>query len=140
MEIIQKIADLEQERDWETKKLKKKNCQTIWVGRKHVSIRDVKLRLISNILNKSELLKTDNQGEPIYPNRGMPKSRYFPKSNGLTKRLCCWKKYSLLLKACWSCFWYHYLLVNKSLCLRKHNWSSSRILMSWSHISQLGRR
>ena len=65
---------------------KKKNCQTIRVGRKHVSIRDVKLRLISNILNKSELLKTDNQGEPIYPNRGMPKSRYFPESNGLTRK------------------------------------------------------
>ena len=28
MEIIQEMADLEQERDWETKKLKK-NCQTI---------------------------------------------------------------------------------------------------------------
>ena len=29
MEIIQEMADLEQERDWETKELKKKNCQTI---------------------------------------------------------------------------------------------------------------
>ena len=29
LEIIQEMADLEQEGDWEIKKLKKKNCQTI---------------------------------------------------------------------------------------------------------------
>ena len=29
MEISQEMADLEQERDWETKKLKKKNFETI---------------------------------------------------------------------------------------------------------------
>ena len=34
----------------------------------------------------TEPLKTDNQGDPIYPNRGMPESRYNPESNDLTRK------------------------------------------------------
>ena len=80
IEIVQEIADLEQERDKETNKLRRMSRQTLSrfnfgvLEGLYARVRHLNLRLISRINDWADLLETDEEGNPIYPERGMPES------------------------------------------------------------------
>ena len=82
MEIIQEIADLERERDRTTNRLRRSCNQTLSkfnFGRMedlYIALMDLDSRLSLRINDWEELLDSDESGNPIYPDRGMPKYQY----------------------------------------------------------------
>ena len=90
--IVQKLVDLEKERNKEVNKLRRKQKQTLsWYNLAdlesiYIYVRDLHSRLISKIDDWTDLLDTDDQGDPIYPDPGMPESRYAPDSEDLTRK------------------------------------------------------
>ena len=82
MEIIQEITDLERERDKMTNRLRRSCNQTLSkfnFGRMedlYVALIDVDSRLSVWINDCKELLNSDESGNPIYPDRGVPQYGY----------------------------------------------------------------
>ena len=89
MEIIQELADLEQERDKEVNKLRRKSHQTISIYNFselediYICVRDIHSRFNSKIDDWTELLDTYQEGDPVYPERGATESRYSPDNQDL---------------------------------------------------------
>ena len=52
----------------------------------YACVRNFHSRLISKIDDYTELLETDDQGDPVYPNRGIPESRYNHDSDNFNKK------------------------------------------------------
>ena len=52
----------------------------------YIYVRDLHSRLFFKIDDWTDLLDTDDQGDPIYPEPGMPESRYAPDGEDLTKK------------------------------------------------------
>ena len=71
--MVKEITDLEQERDKETNKLKRMTRQTLSrfnfgvLEGLYARVRYLNLRLITMINDWADLLETDEQGDPIYP-------------------------------------------------------------------------
>ena len=92
MEIIRELADLERERDKEANKLRRKACQTILrinfsqLEEGYVCVKGLHDRFTSRIDDWIELLETNEDGEPTYPQRGMPESRYNPDNQDLARK------------------------------------------------------
>ena len=92
MEIIHELADLERERDKEANKLRRKarqdtlkiNFSQIEEGYTHV--KEIHDRFTSEREDWIELLGTNEDGEPTYPQRGMPESRYNPDNQDLARK------------------------------------------------------
>ena len=82
MEVIQQTADLERERDRTTNRLRRSCNKTLTkfnFGRMedlYIALMDLDSRLSLRINNLEEMLDSDESGNPIYPDRGMPKYRY----------------------------------------------------------------
>ena len=92
MEIIQELADLEWERDKEVNKLRRKSRQTISIYNFtelediYIRVRDIHSRFNSKIDDWTELLDTDQEGDPVFPERGFPESRYSPDNEDLSRK------------------------------------------------------
>ena len=92
MEIIRELADLERERDKEANKLRRKARQTILrinfsqLEDGYVRVKGLHDRFTSRIDDWIELLETNEDGEPTYPQRGMPESRYNPDNQNLARK------------------------------------------------------
>ena len=74
MEVICELADLERERDKEANKLRRKARQTILrinFSQGYVRVKGLHDRFTSRIDDWIELLETDEDSEPTYPQRGM---------------------------------------------------------------------
>ena len=84
MEIIQEIANLERERDTTTNRLRTSFKQTLFkfkFGRMkdlYIALKDLDSRISLRINDWEELLNSDESGNPIYSDRGMPEYRYSP--------------------------------------------------------------
>ena len=92
MEVIRELADLERERDKEVNKLKRKVRQTIsrinfsQLEGEYVRVKEIHDRFASKIDDWTELLEANEDGEPAYPQRGMPESRYNPDNEDLARK------------------------------------------------------
>ena len=92
METIQELADLQRERDKEVTKLKRRIRQTITLfnfnelENIYIHIRDISSRFNAKIDDWTELLDENEEGEPIYPERGMPETRYTPGNEDLNRK------------------------------------------------------
>ena len=92
MKIIRELADLERERDKEANKLRRKARQTILritfsqLEEGYVCVKGLHDRFTSRIDDWIELLETNEDGDPTYPQRGMPKSRYCPDNQDLARK------------------------------------------------------
>ena len=92
MEVIQEIADLERERDRTTNRLRRSCNQTLTkfnFGRMedlYIALMDLDSRLSLRINNWEEMLDSDESGNPIYPDRGMPEYRYSPEAEDFSMK------------------------------------------------------
>ena len=81
MELIQQKADFERERDKCTNRLRRNCNQTLSqlnFGRMedlYIALMNLDSRLSLRINDWEELLNSDESGNPIYPDRGMPEYR-----------------------------------------------------------------
>ena len=79
MNIIRDLVDLEREKNKEVNKLRRKVRQTIsrinfsQLEEGYVCVNEIHARFISKIDDWTELLETNDDNDPIYPLRGMPK-------------------------------------------------------------------
>ena len=92
IEIIREIGDLERERDKEANKLRRRARQTILrinfsqLEEGYARVKEIHDRFTSRIEDWIELLGTNEDGEPTYPQRGMPESRYNPDNQDLARK------------------------------------------------------
>ena len=92
MEIIREIGDLERERDKEANKLRRRARQTILrinfsqLEEGYARVKEIHDRFTSRIEDWIKLLGTNEDGEPTYPQRGMPESRYNPDNQDLARK------------------------------------------------------
>ena len=92
LEVIRELGDLVKERDKEVNKLRRKVHQTISranfsrLEENYVHVQEIDNRFASKIDDWTELLETDEDGEPIYPQRGMPESRYNPDNEDVARK------------------------------------------------------
>ena len=88
MEVICKIQDLEK-RDRQVKKIRRMAQQSITrnsfsgLEQEYIQLKDLHARFPSRVNNWIDLLDTDEEGNPIYPARGMPESRYNPDNENI---------------------------------------------------------
>ena len=81
MEIIRELGDLERERDKTTNRLRRRARQTIsrnnisYLEEEYSHLKEVHARFLSKVEDWTDLLETNEDGEPTYPERGMPESR-----------------------------------------------------------------
>ena len=52
----------------------------------YIRLKEVHSRFPSKVNNWSDLLDTDKEGDPIYPERGMPESRYNPDNEDIARK------------------------------------------------------
>ena len=92
MEIIQEIADLERERDRTTNRLRRSCNQTLSkfnFGRMedlYIALMDLDSRLSIRINDWDEFLDSDESGNPIYPDRGIPEYQYSPEAEDFSRK------------------------------------------------------
>ena len=92
MDVIQELADLERERDKEANKLRRRARQTILrinfsqLEEGYARVKEIHDRFTSKREDWIELLGTNEDGEPTYPQRGMPESRYNPDNQDLARK------------------------------------------------------
>ena len=89
---VQELGDLEREHDKEVNKLKRRCRQNInlfnfnELENIYIHIRDIHSRFNAKIDDWTELLDENEEGEPIYPERGMSESRYAPDNEDLNRK------------------------------------------------------
>ena len=92
METVRELADLERERDKEVNKLKRRICQPISLHNYneleniYSRVKRLHSAFYAKVEDCTELLKEDDNGDPIYPERGMPESRYVPDNEDLKRK------------------------------------------------------
>ena len=92
MDVIQELADLERERDKEANKLRRRARQTILrinfsqLEEGYARVKEIHNRFTSKREDWIELLGTKEDGEPTYPQRGTPESRYNPDNRDLARK------------------------------------------------------
>ena len=87
---VKKLGDLEREHDKEVNKLRRRCHQTITnfneLENIYIHIRDIHSRFNAKIDDWTELLDKNEEGKPIYPERGMPESRYAPDNEDINRK------------------------------------------------------
>merc|ERR1712240_86356 len=92
MKIIRELEDLERERDKEANTFRRMARQTFLrinfsqLEEGYVRVKGLHDRFTSRIDDWIELLETNDDGEPTYPQRGMPESRYNPDNQDLARK------------------------------------------------------
>ena len=92
MDLITQIADLEKERDRFTNRLRRLNRQTLTrfnfegLEGTFISTTNLNSRLNSRINDWADLLESDEDGDPIYPDRGLPEYRYSPEAEDFLRK------------------------------------------------------
>ena len=92
IELIRELADLERERDKQVNKTKRMCHQTITrntfsgLEQEYIILKDLHTRSPSKVNDWIDLLDADEEGNPIYPARGMPKSRYNPDNEDIIRK------------------------------------------------------
>ena len=92
METVWELADLERDRDKEVNKLKRRLCQPISrhnyneVENSYSWVKELHSAFYAKVEDWTELLEEDENGDPIYPERGMPESRYAPDNKDLKRK------------------------------------------------------
>ena len=92
MEIIRELGDLERERDRLTNRLRRRTRQTISrnnfsdLEEQYSHLKEVNSRFFYKVDDWTDLLETNEDGEPVYPQRGMPESRYNPDNEDLARK------------------------------------------------------
>ena len=92
MDLITQIADLERERDRFTNRLRRLNRQTLtrfnFEGLEDTFITTTNLnsRLNSRINDWADLLESNEDGDPIYPDRGLPEYHYSPEAEDFSRK------------------------------------------------------
>ena len=90
--VIQELGDLEREREREANRLRRRARQTILrinfsqLEEGYARIKEIHDRFTSKREDWIELLGTNEDGEPTYPQRGMPESRYNPDNQDLARK------------------------------------------------------
>ena len=92
MEIIQELIDLERERDKEATRLRRKARQAILrinfsqIEEGYIQVKGLHNRTTSRIDDWIKLLEVNDDGEPTFPDRGMPGARYNPDNQELAMK------------------------------------------------------
>ena len=92
MDLITQIADLERDRDRFINRLRRLNRQTLtrfnFEGLEDTFITTTNLnsRLNSRINDWADLLESNEDGDPIYPDRGLPEYRYSPEAEDFSRK------------------------------------------------------
>ena len=92
MDIICELADLERERYKQVNKTRGMSRQTITrntfsgLEEEYIRLKDLHSRFPSKVNDWIDLLDTDKEGDPIYPARGMPESRYNPDNEDIARK------------------------------------------------------
>ena len=92
MEINRELTDLERERDMEATKLRRKVRQAILrinfsqIEEDYIRVKGLHDRFTSRIDDWIELLEVNDDGEPTFPDRGMPGARYNPDNQELAMK------------------------------------------------------
>ena len=92
MELILEIADLERERDKSTNRLWRMSNQTLsrWsfgcLEDQFITTTELNSRLSLRISDWTDLLDTDQDGNPQYPPLGMPESCYSPEGEDFIRK------------------------------------------------------
>ena len=92
IEVICEIVDLERERERQVNKTRRMSWQTITrntfsgLEQEYICLKDLHSRLPSRINDWIDLLDADKEGNPIYPARGMPESRYNPDNEDIIRK------------------------------------------------------
>ena len=92
MEIIQELIDLERERDKEASRLRRKVRQAILrinfsqIEEGYIRVKGLHDRFTTRIDDWIELLEVNEDGEPIFPERGNPGARYNPDNQELAMK------------------------------------------------------
>ena len=92
MDLITQIADLEKERDRFTNRLRRLNRQTLTrfnfegLEDTFISTTNLNSRLNSRINDWADLLESNEDGDPIYPDRGLPEYRYSPEAEDFSRK------------------------------------------------------
>ena len=100
MELIVQIADLEREQDKYTNRLRRLNRQTLsrfnfeGLENTFIVITDLNSRLNSRINDWADLLESDEEENPIYPDRGMPEYRNSPDAENFLRKTKSWRRCS----------------------------------------------
>ena len=90
--VIQELGDLEREREREANRLRRRARQTILrinfsqLEEGYACVKEIHDRFTSKREDWIELLGTNEDGEPTYPQRGMPESRYNPDNQDLARK------------------------------------------------------
>ena len=94
--IKAKIAALDIENSGEQEeqvnKLRRKSCQPIWsinfsnLEEEYIYLKEVHSSFLSKVDHWIKLLDTDEEGNPIYLERGMPKSKYNPDNEDIARK------------------------------------------------------
>ena len=92
MEIIQELIDLERERDKEASRLRRKVRQAVLrinfsqLEEGYIRVKGLHDRFTTRIDDWIELLEVNEDGEPIFPERGNPGARYNPDNQELSMK------------------------------------------------------
>merc|ERR1711989_52547 len=91
-DVIRELADLERERDKKANKFRRRAHQTILrinfsqLEEGYTRVKEIHDRFTSKREDWIKLLVTNEDGEPTYPQRGMPESRYNPDNQDLARK------------------------------------------------------
>ena len=90
--VIQELGDLEREREREANRLRRRARQTILrinfsqLEEGYARVKEIHNRFASKREDWIKLLGTNKDGEPTFPQSGMPESRYNPENQDLARR------------------------------------------------------
>ena len=90
--VIQELGDLEREREREANRLRRRARQTILrinfsqLEEGYARVKEIHDRFTSKREDWIKLLGTNKDGEPTFPQSGMPESRYNPENQDLARR------------------------------------------------------
>merc|ERR1711989_15414 len=91
-DVIRELADLERERDKKANKFRRRAHQTILrinfsqLEEGYTRVKEIHDRFTSKREDWIELRGTNEDGEPTYPQRGMPESRYNPDNQDVARK------------------------------------------------------
>jgi len=92
MEVICEIVDFNREKDRQVNKTRRMSWQNMtrntFFGfeQEYMCLKDLQSRLPSRINGWIDILDAEEEGNPIYPTRGMPKSRYHPDNEDIIRK------------------------------------------------------
>ena len=92
LDLVQQVADLEKARDLSVNRLRRlinRNISVVnfsIIEENYRNLQNINADLNSRILDWEDLLQADEEGNPIYPDRGQPEFRYSPGAEDFTNK------------------------------------------------------